>query len=167
MKASSESGECASLISTGSFSVVEAVCWPGMSVSVSFSGATPARPGHFPCKCEAVASPWRWFFPERLSRTGEGLSETNGRKRARCRGLHGAWPGDSCKRSLAYWGAANNWKARASGGLRITIAQEHIRPEITELMRNTGRYRGKWDRERYSEETMRAMASSKEARPSR
>src|SRR5437660_2033506 len=42
MKASSESGECASLISTASFSVFEAVCWPGMGVSVSFSSATPA-----------------------------------------------------------------------------------------------------------------------------
>src|SRR5438094_9543337 len=41
MKASSESGECASLISTVSFSVFEAACWPGMGVSVSFSGATP------------------------------------------------------------------------------------------------------------------------------
>src|SRR6266403_4178263 len=40
MKASSESGECASLISTGSFSVFGAVCGPGMGVSVSFSGAT-------------------------------------------------------------------------------------------------------------------------------
>src|SRR5207244_9183046 len=41
MKASSESGECASLISTVSFSVFEAACWPGMGVSVSSSGATP------------------------------------------------------------------------------------------------------------------------------
>src|SRR6266550_3402719 len=47
MKASSESGECASLIATGSFSVFGAVCGPGMGVSVSFSGAT-----------EVVASPW-------------------------------------------------------------------------------------------------------------
>jgi hypothetical protein len=30
MKASSESGECASLISTGDFSVFEAVCLPAM-----------------------------------------------------------------------------------------------------------------------------------------
>src|SRR5260370_30893986 len=60
MKASSESGECASLISTGSFSVFEAVCWPGMGVSVSFSGATRARPGHFLCNLEPLASPWRW-----------------------------------------------------------------------------------------------------------
>src|SRR3984893_1273168 len=48
MKASSESGECASLISTGSFSVFGAVCGPGMGVSVSFLGATAmllSRPG--------------------------------------------------------------------------------------------------------------------------
>src|ERR1700724_1116194 len=48
MKASSESGECASLISTGSFSVFGAVCGPGMGVSVSFSAATATwllRPG--------------------------------------------------------------------------------------------------------------------------
>src|SRR5437879_13874476 len=51
MKASSESGECASLISTGSFSVFGAVCGPGMGVSVSFSGATSTwlpRPGFGP-----------------------------------------------------------------------------------------------------------------------
>src|SRR6266852_1778268 len=94
MKASSESGECASLISTGSFSVFEAVRWPGMDVLDSFSGATPARPGRFTCNREVVSSPWFWFFPERLSLSGEGLSETNGRKRARRRGLRGARPGD-------------------------------------------------------------------------
>src|SRR6266550_5267433 len=51
MKASSESGECASLISTGSFSVFGAVCGPGMGVSVSFSAATSKwlpRPGFGP-----------------------------------------------------------------------------------------------------------------------
>src|SRR6266849_5663199 len=42
MKASSESGECASLISTVSFSVFEAVCWPDMGLSVSSSGTTRA-----------------------------------------------------------------------------------------------------------------------------
>src|SRR5260370_37112924 len=42
MKASSESGECASLISTVSFSVFEAVCWPDMGLSVSSSAATRA-----------------------------------------------------------------------------------------------------------------------------
>src|SRR6267143_181573 len=112
MNASSESGECASLSSTGTFSVFEAVCWPDMGVSVSFSSATAARPGHFPCNLEAVASPWLWFFPERLSRRGEGLSETNGRKRARSRGLRGAGRAIYCRPSLAYWGPANNWKDR-------------------------------------------------------
>src|SRR5438067_1678739 len=34
MKASSESGECASLISTVSFSVFEAACWPRMGVQI-------------------------------------------------------------------------------------------------------------------------------------
>src|SRR2546427_10931873 len=51
MKASSESGECASLISTGFFSVLGAVCGPGMGLSVSFSGATAKwlpRPGFGP-----------------------------------------------------------------------------------------------------------------------
>src|SRR5712692_5234977 len=70
MKASSESGECASLISTGSFSVFEAVCWPGMGVSVSSSSATPARPGHSMYNCKAAASTWCWFLPERLSHRG-------------------------------------------------------------------------------------------------
>src|SRR5713101_5876749 len=94
MKASSESGECASRISTGSFSVFEAACRPGINVSVSFSSANPAGPGYFMCKLEAVASPLLWFFPERLSRRGESLSETNGRKRARRRDLRGARPGE-------------------------------------------------------------------------
>src|SRR4029077_11547761 len=57
MKASSESGECASLISTVSFSVFEAVCWPDMGLSDSFSSATPARPGRFKRNLEGVASP--------------------------------------------------------------------------------------------------------------
>src|SRR6266849_6142379 len=94
MKASSESGECASLISTVSFSVFEAVCWPGMDVSVPFSSAAPASPGHFTGNHEAIAPPRLWFFSERLSHGGEGLSETNGRKSARRRGLRVAGPGD-------------------------------------------------------------------------
>src|SRR5260370_19287524 len=94
MKASSESGECASLISTGSFSVFEAVCWPDMGLSVSFSSATPARPGRLTRNLEAVASPWLWFLSERLSHRGQGLSETNGRKRPRRRGVRGARPDD-------------------------------------------------------------------------
>src|SRR6266567_1690457 len=40
MKASSESGECASLISTVSFSVFEAACWPDMGLLVSFQVRT-------------------------------------------------------------------------------------------------------------------------------
>src|SRR5229473_1501020 len=94
MKASSESGECASLISTGSFSVFEAVCWPDMGLSVSFCSEAPARPGRCYTDLAAVASPWLWFLPERLSQKGEGLSETNEGKRARRRGLRGARPGD-------------------------------------------------------------------------
>src|SRR6266849_10498295 len=94
MKASSESGECASLISTGSFSVVEAVGWPGMDASVSSSSATPARRGHFMRSHGAVIPPSLWFFPDRLSHGGEGLSETNGRKSARRRVLRGAGPGE-------------------------------------------------------------------------
>src|SRR6266436_2763372 len=58
MKASSESGECASLFSTGSLSVFEAVCGPGMGLFVSFSGATLAGSEHFACNREAAASPW-------------------------------------------------------------------------------------------------------------
>src|SRR6266700_2596605 len=57
MKASSESGECASLISTGSLSVFEAVCGPGMGLFVSFSGATLAGSDHFTCNREEAASP--------------------------------------------------------------------------------------------------------------
>src|SRR5229473_894821 len=83
MKASSESGECASLISTVSFSVFEAVCWPGMGVFVPFSSATPASPGHFTGNHEAIAPPRLPFFPKRLSHGGAGLLETNGRDHAR------------------------------------------------------------------------------------
>src|SRR6266851_2532274 len=79
MNASSESGECASLISTGSFSVFEAVCWPDMGLSVSYSSAAPARPGHSTYKLRSgclalVLVPPRETFPPK-----KGLSETNGR----------------------------------------------------------------------------------------
>src|SRR6266478_6231648 len=57
MKASSESGECASLISTVSFSVLEAVCWPGMGVSVSFSVRPPAKSGRFHATWERSSRP--------------------------------------------------------------------------------------------------------------
>jgi len=64
-----------------------------MGVSVSFPGATP-KSARFLGNLGAAASPWLWFFPERLSRNRVGLSETNGRKGARRRGLLGAGPGD-------------------------------------------------------------------------
>src|SRR5436190_20130905 len=96
MKASSESGECASLISTVSFSVFEAVCWPGMGVSVSFSGATP--------QSQVVS----YATSERPPRPGFGSSQRDfpvnewsigdGRKGARRRGLLGAGPGDFLQR---------------------------------------------------------------------
>src|SRR5271163_1850056 len=58
MKASSESGECASLISTGCFSVFEAVCLPGMGGCGPFLAvvlrATVARSG-----CLVRAAPQR------------------------------------------------------------------------------------------------------------
>src|SRR6266700_4522261 len=66
MKASSESGECASLISSGSFSVFEAVCWPGMGVlGSSFRAARRGR-GNLRCAPEltGVHSP-RLGFPQR------------------------------------------------------------------------------------------------------
>src|SRR5216683_2154088 len=66
MKASSESGECASLISRGSFSVFEAVCWPGMGVlGSSFRAARRGR-GNLRCAPEltGVDSP-RLGFPQR------------------------------------------------------------------------------------------------------
>src|SRR6266550_659045 len=83
MKASSESGECFSLISTGSFSVFGAVCGPGMGVSVSFSGATSKwlpRPGFGPSQRDFPAE-------ERVYRRRTEDS-------VRRRGLRGARPGD-------------------------------------------------------------------------
>src|SRR5438045_8962760 len=80
MKASSESGECASLISTGSLSVFEAVCGPGMGLFVSFSGATLAGPGHLTCNREAAASPGLLFpretFPQGSGSFGDELKKT-------------------------------------------------------------------------------------------
>src|SRR6266487_2082375 len=66
MKASSESGECASLISTGSFSVFEAVCWPGMGVLGSSFRAARCGRGNLRCAPEltGVDSP-RLGFPQR------------------------------------------------------------------------------------------------------
>src|SRR5437879_3380391 len=97
MKASSESGECASLISTASFSVFEAVCWPGMGVSVSFSSATPAsRVVSYTtgsgCLALALVLPRDFPAKEKVYRRGTG---ENARV---ARGLLGAWPGDFLQR---------------------------------------------------------------------
>src|SRR6267142_5757819 len=78
MKASSESGECASLISTGDFSVFEAVCraamgWVFLVVS------------------------WASFFPERRSAPRGRRRETDRKKRAHRWGLRGAGSDDFCK----------------------------------------------------------------------
>src|SRR5260370_33996135 len=105
MKASSESGECASLISTGSFSVFEAVCWPGMGVlGSSFRAARRGR-GNLRCAPEltGVDSPRLGFPPRDFLRDGRLCLESDGRKFARSRGLLGAWPGDSYqeKRSIS------------------------------------------------------------------
>src|SRR6266513_4866938 len=82
MKASSESGECASLISTVSFSVFEAVCWPGMGVSVSFSGATPQSQVVSYATLERLPRPGlvlpRETFPQSRRSTG-GEQEKNAR----------------------------------------------------------------------------------------
>src|SRR6266566_6431449 len=72
MKASSESGECASLISSGSFSVFEAVCWPGMGVlGSSFRAARRGR-GNLRCAPEltGVDSPRLGFPPRDFLRDG-------------------------------------------------------------------------------------------------
>src|SRR5260370_6155554 len=68
MKASSESGECASLISTVSFSILEAVCWPDMGLLVSL-GAHAKRLASLP----ALVLPRDYPACARVnrSRTGE------------------------------------------------------------------------------------------------
>ncbi len=142
MNASSESAECASLISTGSFSVFEAVCWPDMGLSVSCSSATPARPGHFKCKLRSGCLALELVPPERDFPTEEGLSETSGRNLRIAGACVALGRAISCKESLAYWRPPNNWNG-------------------------CGQRNGKMGCERYREETMRAMASSKEAVPSR
>src|SRR6266568_7408837 len=99
MKASSESGECASLISSGSFSVFEAVCWPGMGVLGSSFRAARRDRGNLRCAPELTGmdSP-RLRFPQRdFLRYRKLCLESDGRKLARSRGLRGAWPGDSYK----------------------------------------------------------------------
>src|SRR6266478_3676893 len=89
MKASSESGECASLISTGSFSVFEAVWWPGMGVlGSSFRAARRGR-GNLRCAPEptGVHSPRLRFPNETSSVTGGsvwGRAEENLRVAGAC-----------------------------------------------------------------------------------
>jgi len=85
IKASSESGECASLISTGFFLGPGGCLWPGMGLSVSFQ--VQPRSG---CLARALVLPRETF------RGGEGLSETNGRKLARRKACV-ALAGHSCK----------------------------------------------------------------------
>src|SRR6266699_6186259 len=104
MKASSESGECASLISSGSFLVFEAVCWPGMGVlGSSFRAARRGR-GNLRCAPEptGVHSP-RLGFPKRdFLRYRKLCLESGGRKLARSRGLRGAGRAILTRESLAY-----------------------------------------------------------------
>src|SRR6266850_3837362 len=84
MKASSESGECASLISTGDFSVFEAVCRAAMGwVFLVLS--------------------WASFFPERRSAPERCCREMDGKERAHRWDLRGAGPDDFSTQSLAYW----------------------------------------------------------------
>src|SRR5260370_41123741 len=133
MNASSASGECASLISTGSFSVFEAVCWPDMGLSVSCSSATPARPGHFKCKLRSGCLALELVPPERDFPTEEGLSETSGRNLRIAGDCVALGRAISCRERLAYWRAPNNCNG-------------------------CGQRNGKMGCERYSEETMRTRA---------
>ena len=112
MKASSESGECASLISTGSLSVFEAVCGAGMGLFVSFSGATRAGPDHFTCNREAAASPWL-ALSQRDFPTGERVFRRRTEETCASQGLAWRWAGRFLAgESLAYWCPANNWEPR-------------------------------------------------------
>src|SRR5882724_978816 len=88
MKASSESGECASLISTGDFSVFEAVCRAAMG-------------------CVFLVLRWASFFPERRSAPRGRRRETNGQGRAHRWDSRGAGPDDFATESLAYWRPGN------------------------------------------------------------
>src|SRR6266853_5887650 len=135
MNASSESGECASLISTGSFSVFEAVCWPDMGLSVSYSSATPARPGHSTCKLRSGCLALELVPPRKTFPPKKGVSETNGRN-LRVAGACVA-PGRaiSCKRSLAYRRPANNWNGtsgEANNGFRALQGRDHACDGVVE-----------------------------------
>src|SRR6266568_5017747 len=91
MKASSESGECASLISTGSFSVFEAVCWPGMGVlGTSFRAARRGR-GQPPLRSRTYRDGLAQaeIPPKRLPPLQEALSGVGRKKTAAYQGL--AW----------------------------------------------------------------------------
>src|SRR6266481_7953359 len=93
MNASSESGECASLISTGSFSVFEAVCWPDMGLSVPIPvrlrrGRVIPRTASKRLPGPGAGSSQRDFPTE------EGSIGDERKKLARRRGLRGARPGD-------------------------------------------------------------------------
>src|SRR3981189_430707 len=93
MKASSESGECASLISTGSFSVCEAVCWPGMGLSVPF----PLRARL--CRVISCSTAQHLVRPglgssQRDVPAEEGSFGDEQEKSARRRDLSGTGPGD-------------------------------------------------------------------------
>src|SRR6476646_4603820 len=91
MKASSESGECASLISTGDISVFEAVCLAAMGwVFLVLS--------------------WASFFPERRSAPRGRRRETNGKGRAHRWGLGGAGPDDFSTESLTYQRLGNKFR---------------------------------------------------------
>src|SRR5258707_15742412 len=97
MKASSESGECASLISTVSFSVFEAACWPDMGLLVSFQVRTRSA----------------WLRPalilqETTPRT-RGSAGDEREKMCVSQGL-AKTPGRTiiCSQSLTYWRAANH-----------------------------------------------------------
>src|ERR1700674_1947201 len=89
MKASSESGECASLISTGSFPVFEAACRPAMGLLNSSSVADPNGPRCTPAQPRSSDSPRLEFTPETASRYGEALSGDEREKTGASQGL--AW----------------------------------------------------------------------------
>src|SRR6266567_341394 len=105
MKASSESGECASFISTVSFSVFEAACWPDMGLLVSFQVRTRSawlRP--------ALILPRDYPAHERVCRrrTGENVRVTGASEAPSRRQF--------ASESLTYWRAANNWQDRGLKG---------------------------------------------------
>src|SRR6267154_4215531 len=135
MNASSESGECASLISTGSFSVFEAVCWPDMGLSVPIP--VRLRQGRVTLRTtfEAAASPWNWFLPERLSHSGRVYRR---RTEETCASQGLAWRRAGrflAKESLAYRRPANNWNGahrEANHEFRALQRRDHARDGVVE-----------------------------------